>query len=132
VLPPRAPPGCSTPGYELFPGVGYYKLHKYGKTWDQARKICKEEGGNLVIINSEEESKVLQHLFALAPNIHGVNHNDFAFIGFHDRFVEGEYLTIFGKSTWFFVISSYVQVYIKIRHSALLFIKVARKSKSGN
>jgi hypothetical protein len=129
VLPPRAPLGCSAPGYELFPGVGYYKFHKSGKTWDEARKICKQEGGHLVIINSEEESKVLQNLFARAPNIQGVNHNDYAFIGIHDRFVEGEYLTIFGKTTnSFSAFNSWGQVETKEKRTALIFILMTNVS----
>jgi hypothetical protein len=44
---------------------------------------------------------VLQRLFASVPKIKGANHNEYAFLGFHDRFVEGEFLTIFGKISFF-------------------------------
>ncbi|XP_069696355.1 hemolymph lipopolysaccharide-binding protein-like [Periplaneta americana] len=96
-----APPATATPpipaGYEFTPGLGHYKFHKTPKTWDEARKICEQEGGHLAIINSEDESKVLQNLFSKVAKIEGAGHNDFAFIGIHDRFVEGEFMTIFGK-----------------------------------
>ena len=77
--------------------MGYYKFHKYPNTWDGARKLCEQEGGHLAVINSEEESKVIQDYLVAAQKIDHATHNDFAFIGFHDRFVEGEYLTVFGK-----------------------------------
>jgi hypothetical protein len=91
--------------------VGYYKFHKTGKNWDQARRTCEQEGGHLVVINSEAESKVLADLFASEPKINGVMHNNYAFIGFHDRYVEGEYLTIFGKKAYFFPDSKFVASY---------------------
>jgi hypothetical protein len=78
--------------------VGYYKFHTTAKTWDEARQICQQEGGYLVVINSEAESKVLQSLFDGVKKLEGVNNNDYAFVGFHDRFVENEYLTVFGKT----------------------------------
>jgi hypothetical protein len=77
--------------------VGYYKFHTTPKTWDEARLTCQQEGAHLVVINSEAESKVLQSLFAGVKKVEGVSNNDYAFVGFHDRFVEGEYLTVFGK-----------------------------------
>ena len=91
------PSPVAAPGYEHFPGVGYLKYHKYPKTWDDARKLCEEEGGHLAVINSEEESKAIQQYLASTPTIENTNHNDFAFVGFHDRFVEGDFVTIFGK-----------------------------------
>ena len=89
-----APPLRAGPGYELHRGVGYYKLHSELKTWHEARQICAQEGGHLAIINSEEESKVLQSMFApVAARLNVV----WAFIGFHDLYNEGQYLTIFGE-----------------------------------
>jgi len=89
-----APPHHAGPGYELHRGVGYYKIHSEPKTWHEARQICAKEGGHLAIINSEEESKVLQSIFApVAAQLKKV----WVFIGFHDLYNEGQYLTIFGK-----------------------------------
>lgn len=89
-----APPLRAGPGYELHRGVGYYKLHSELKTWHEARQICAQEGGHLAIINSEEESKVLQSIFApAAAKLRVV----WAFIGFHDLYIEGQYLTVFDE-----------------------------------
>ena len=90
-----APP-LRAPGYEFHRGVGYYKIHSELKTWHEARQICAQEGGHLAIINSEEESKVLQSIFApVAAKLNVV----WAFIGFHDLYNEGQYLTVFGKES---------------------------------
>jgi hypothetical protein len=74
--------------------VGYYKIHSELKKWHEARQICAQEGGHLAIINSEEESKVLQSIFA--PVAAKLSKDD-VLIGFHDLYNEGQYLTIFGK-----------------------------------
>jgi hypothetical protein len=88
-----APP-LRAPGYELHRGVGYYKIHSDPKTWHEARLFCAQEGGHLAIINSEEESKVLQSMFApVAAKLKGV----WVFIGFHDLYNEGQYLTVFDE-----------------------------------
>ena len=90
-----APP-LRAQGYELHRGVGYYKIHSELKTWHEARQICAQEGGHLAIINSEEESKVLQSMFApVAAKLNVI----VAFIGFHDLYNEGQYLTVFGKES---------------------------------
>jgi hypothetical protein len=88
-----APPRRA-PGYEFHRGVGYYEIHSELKTWHEARQICAKEGGHLAIINSEEESKVLQSIFAPVTAKLNVM---WVLIGFHDLFNEGQYLTVFGK-----------------------------------
>lgn len=88
-----APPIRAGPGYELRRGVGYYKIHTEPKTWHEALQICEQEGAHLAVINSEEESKVLQSLFAPVAAKLKVT---WAFVGFHDLYNEGQYLTIFG------------------------------------
>lgn len=64
-----------------------------------ARRICINEGAHLAVINSKVEA---QHLGVLLrkkiPLLEHVENNHTAFIGFHDIFEEGEYLTIFGTS----------------------------------
>jgi len=76
--------------------VGYYKIHSELKTWHEARQICAQEGGHLAIINSEEESIVLKSMFA--PFAAKLIESG-AFIGFHDLYNEGQYLTVFGKES---------------------------------
>jgi hypothetical protein len=91
-----APPPRAGPGYELHRGMGYYKIHSEPKTWPEARRVCAQEGGHLTIINSEEESKVLQSIFA--PVAAGLK-TIWVLIGFHDLYNEGQYLTVFGKQS---------------------------------
>jgi hypothetical protein len=109
----KAPGGYYAPGHELHPRGSRYSFHTTGKNWDEARRICNQEGGYLVVINSEAEYNVLQNLFQLAPNT-DADDNNFAFIGFHDRFVEGEYLTILGKRVCSFSVSIWcVPLYVE-------------------
>jgi hypothetical protein len=80
-------PQLRAPGYELHRGVGYYKIHSELKTWHEARQICAQEGGHLAIINTEEESKVLQSMFGpVAAKLNVV----WVLIGFHDLYDEGQ------------------------------------------
>ncbi|XP_069703794.1 hemolymph lipopolysaccharide-binding protein-like isoform X2 [Periplaneta americana] len=92
-----APPPKAHPGYELFPGVGYYKLHTKSAVWEEAIRICEQEGAHLGIINSDEESQVMGNLLARHPKLVDVVHQGVAFLGFHDMYVEGQYVTIFGE-----------------------------------
>jgi hypothetical protein len=89
--------GSSARGQEKLSGVTRYSFYTIGKNWDEARRICDQEGGHLAIINSEAEFTVLQDLYKLVPVTNNVDTNSWAFIGLHDRFVEGEFLTIQGK-----------------------------------
>ncbi|XP_021923416.1 hemolymph lipopolysaccharide-binding protein-like isoform X2 [Zootermopsis nevadensis] len=84
------------PDYELFPGMGYYKLHTTPRTWNEALRTCAVEGAHLAIVNSESEARFLQLLFSRHPKITGGNHNDYAYLGVHDMFSEGQFTTIFG------------------------------------
>ncbi|KAH0555090.1 hypothetical protein KQX54_015145, partial [Cotesia glomerata] len=43
--------------YQYTPGIGYHKHHVLGMTFNDARKICYEEGGHLAIINSLREEQ---------------------------------------------------------------------------
>jgi hypothetical protein len=103
----KAAVGNSAAGQEQLSGVTRYSIHTTGKNWDEARRICDQEGGHLVIINSEAEFRVLQDLYELAPVTNDVDTNSWAFIGLHDRFVEGEFLTIQGKRACFLPVSNW-------------------------
>ncbi|KDR12893.1 Hemolymph lipopolysaccharide-binding protein [Zootermopsis nevadensis] len=86
----------SLPGYELVPGLGYYKLHIVGKSWQEARKTCEEEGAHLLVIDSEYEAKNMARLWKEYPAFLARN-TYYAFIGFHDLGNEGEVVTIFSR-----------------------------------
>ncbi|KDR16872.1 Hemolymph lipopolysaccharide-binding protein [Zootermopsis nevadensis] len=59
-----APPEPPTPGYELFPRMGYYKFHPTGHIWKDALSVCMQEGAHLAIINSKAEANLIKGLFA--------------------------------------------------------------------
>ncbi|KAK7871671.1 hypothetical protein R5R35_009038 [Gryllus longicercus] len=90
----RVPP----PGYELVPGVGWYRLHLTPLTWEEARLACEAEGAHLAVLNSQEEAAALKGIFARAPaTIPQAAWANFAYIGFSDA-TEGHYITIFGQT----------------------------------
>ncbi|XP_046401980.1 hemolymph lipopolysaccharide-binding protein-like [Ischnura elegans] len=75
-------------GYNLYAGVGHYKRHEKGPGgWDKAYSTCASEGAHLAIINSEAEYDVIRSLGG----------KDNAYLGFHDRVKEGEWVTVFGE-----------------------------------
>ncbi|XP_001599977.2 hemolymph lipopolysaccharide-binding protein isoform X2 [Nasonia vitripennis] len=85
--------------YVHMPGIGSHKLHTEAKSWNDARKICNEEGGHLAVINSREEETILLNMLnASRNNITNATNTEVAFLGIHDFFKEGEWLTIFGHS----------------------------------
>lgn len=44
--------------YRYTVGIGAHKMHTRAATWNDARKLCNEEGGHLAIINSIAEEHV--------------------------------------------------------------------------
>ncbi|CAB0037195.1 unnamed protein product [Trichogramma brassicae] len=87
--------------YVHTPGIGAYKLHTNGKQWNDARKICTLEGAHLAIINSQaEESLLVEMLWNAASTIKNVVNVEEAFIGIHDLFQQGEWVTVFGESLY--------------------------------
>ncbi|XP_063977848.1 hemolymph lipopolysaccharide-binding protein-like [Diachasmimorpha longicaudata] len=79
-------------------GVGAHKLHTRGATFNNARKVCMEEGGHLAVIDSVAEEQVLLDLFKQSGPMRNVTREDQAFIGIHDLFAEGEWVTVLGDS----------------------------------
>jgi hypothetical protein len=77
--------------------MGYYKFHTDGHTWTEALKICEEENAHLSVINSVEEAEVLQLLFGRYPQLPNCDEKDFLWVGVHDMYNEGKYITISGK-----------------------------------
>lgn len=86
-----------TPGYELFPLMGYYKFHPIGLTWREALQVCAQEGAHLAIINSQEEANLIKSLYAKHPKVQNSADNVNAFLGYHDLYTEGQFETIFGN-----------------------------------
>lgn len=73
------------------PGIGAHKVRSTLKTWNAARKACEEDGGHLLIINSDAESRVVVQLLQK----HNVNSG---WVGIHDHYEESEFVTIHGES----------------------------------
>ncbi|XP_046990637.1 hemolymph lipopolysaccharide-binding protein-like [Schistocerca americana] len=86
------PPARVGADYKFFPNVGYYKLHTDKMNWENARRKCAKEGAHLAIVNSEAEENAIRKVMRAHSTGKFV-----AFIGFHDMFKEGEYLTVLGQ-----------------------------------
>lgn len=72
--------------------MGYYKLHTALTKWNNAWKTCRDEGANLVVINTVREETEVMNIYAKYPNIHGA-----MWIGVHDQFVDNQFETVLGK-----------------------------------
>ncbi|XP_076382476.1 uncharacterized protein LOC117225762 [Megalopta genalis] len=94
--------------YLITPGIGMHKFHSRSVTWNDARRTCYDEGGHLAIINSNAEAGVLTAIFNRASSsVKGAAYPDEAFLGIHDLYAEGNWVTILGDtlaktgfSTW--------------------------------
>ncbi|XP_073957678.1 secretory phospholipase A2 receptor-like [Choristoneura fumiferana] len=69
----------------------FYRLHDLATNWAQARQICEAEGTNLLVPHSLEE---MDNLKLLISNMKA--HFTAIFIGVHDQFAHGEYVTLQG------------------------------------
>ena len=72
--------------------MGWYKLHTDGKNWFDAQKVCAREGANLLVINSREEAHAMRSLVEKTGTT-----GKYHWVGFHDVYEEGNYVTIFSK-----------------------------------
>ncbi|XP_014209581.1 hemolymph lipopolysaccharide-binding protein-like [Copidosoma floridanum] len=84
--------------YQYTPEVGLHKLHLAAANWNDARKMCMDEGGHLAIVNSvAEEMVLLEMLKSNAEGIRGGQNKEEALLGIHDLFAEGEWWTVSGE-----------------------------------
>ncbi|XP_071558487.1 hemolymph lipopolysaccharide-binding protein-like [Temnothorax nylanderi] len=84
--------------YHYTVGIGAHKLHTRAATWNDARKFCNEEGGHLAIVNSIAEEHILLDIFNRSGPIKGAVYPNEAFLGIHDLYAEGEWVTVLGDS----------------------------------
>ncbi|XP_076235829.1 uncharacterized protein LOC143180171 [Calliopsis andreniformis] len=79
------------PGYVLTRGIGVHKLYKQRSKWNAARKTCQKDGAELAVLNSLAEETML---------IAMMRQSDVAtaWVGVHDLFEEGDWVTITGES----------------------------------
>ncbi|XP_076278558.1 hemolymph lipopolysaccharide-binding protein-like [Lasioglossum baleicum] len=80
--------------YLLTPNVGRHKLHTRSVPWHVGRRICREEGGHLAIINSRDEARLLAELLNNAGYIKGAAQPNIANIGIHSHFAPMEWVTV--------------------------------------
>ncbi|XP_076643407.1 uncharacterized protein LOC143353744 isoform X3 [Halictus rubicundus] len=78
-------------GYVVRPGMGAHKLFKHEVTWNKAREICMQEGGQLPVIDSAEKEAIFRKWMTNEMV-------DDVWLGIHDRFVEGTWVTLTGES----------------------------------
>ena len=72
-------------------GQPTHKLHKRPMQWNEARKSCMSEGGQLVVINSDEEGTMLVN-WMIRENIYST------WVGAHDLFNTYDWVTMSGES----------------------------------
>ncbi|XP_043249694.1 hemolymph lipopolysaccharide-binding protein-like [Colletes gigas] len=77
--------------YTLIKGVGAYKLNTRLVWWNNAREICRDEGGHLAMINSLAEESALLNMMR-SEDV------DAVWLGVHDLFGEGVWVTLDGES----------------------------------
>jgi len=71
-------------------------MHTVAEKWDDARKICNQEGAHLLIVNSGREMDAVRSIWLQHQNLTGGVYFHAIFVGVHDRFTEGDYITILG------------------------------------
>lgn len=76
----------------------FYRLHDLATSWAQARQICEAEGTSLLVPSSLEE---MDNLKLLISNMKA--HFTAIFIGIHDQFAHGEYVTLQGISNFYYI-----------------------------
>nr|XP_031826783.1 hemolymph lipopolysaccharide-binding protein-like [Nomia melanderi] len=76
--------------YVITPDKGFHKLHMRKMTWNRARKSCLEEGGQLAVIRSPLAEQYL-HEWMKKEKVSS------CWLGAHDQFEEGEWVTVEGK-----------------------------------
>jgi hypothetical protein len=76
-------------GYKKLSERSYFSGHSEHSTWVDARDTCEKEGAHLAVINSEAEAKFIASIWTMS--------SDWAFIGTHDLYVEGKYVTLYSK-----------------------------------
>jgi hypothetical protein len=77
-------------GYIKFTDHSYFSYNPGPATWVEARDNCEKEGAHLAVINSEAEAK-------FTSSIRTPGGPDWVFIGMHDFYTEGKFVTIFSK-----------------------------------
>jgi hypothetical protein len=94
----QAPP--RRPVQDFKPGLGYYKFHTNAQTWLAARHTCTQEGAHLLIVNSDDEFATVKGIWDKYPKLFQDWKNDYVHIGITDLAEEGNFTTMYGKSSF--------------------------------
>ncbi|KAJ9593475.1 hypothetical protein L9F63_014960, partial [Diploptera punctata] len=86
----ESPPDSPPAGYINIRNYGYYKFHEQKVDWHLASFVCRREGARLVVLNSEAEANKLKARWNLPES--------WAWIGIHDLYEEGVYVTIYNQT----------------------------------
>lgn len=84
----------------------FYRLHDLATDWNQARQICEAEGTALLIPDSLDE---MENLKLLMSNMKA--HSTAVFVGLHDRFSDGNFVTLKGGVENNFYLHLFLQPY---------------------
>ncbi|XP_076278655.1 hemolymph lipopolysaccharide-binding protein-like isoform X2 [Lasioglossum baleicum] len=84
-------PTLTRSDYVVVPDVGAYKIHTRKTTWYNARKICLAEGGQLAVMDSQQKHDLFRKWKRETINMG-------FWLGFHDLFEEGSWVTVNGES----------------------------------
>ncbi|XP_067010827.2 hemolymph lipopolysaccharide-binding protein isoform X2 [Anabrus simplex] len=79
------------PNYEVIEDIGVYKFHLDWKTWNEARRICEDEGTQLAILDHYQEYAVLREKAMVRLQGHD------PYIGVYRNGTQGNWTTILGK-----------------------------------
>ncbi|XP_029052984.2 hemolymph lipopolysaccharide-binding protein-like [Osmia bicornis bicornis] len=85
-------------GYVYVPGIGYHRFFTLGETWNWARKRCIDDGAQLAIINSFEESRALMRLVEIYVPVEYADRNDTMFLGLHKLYSNMDFTTVLGDT----------------------------------
>ncbi|XP_053994777.1 hemolymph lipopolysaccharide-binding protein [Hylaeus volcanicus] len=69
-----------------------HKLIRRKLKWGEARKVCIDEGGHMVVLNSLAEEGVVLNMIRSIEQVGEI------WLGIHDMFVEDEWITVTGES----------------------------------
>lgn len=84
-------PTLTRDDYAIEPNVGAYKFHHHLTSWFDARKTCLAEGAQLAVMDSPRKRDLFQQW-------RGESNHTSIWLGFHDLFEEGKWVTMTGES----------------------------------
>lgn len=99
-------------GYKYNPGSRKkYRLSIDLLPWGTAQVICFAEGGNLAIIRNKQEMEFLVDMLNNPANfIKYAQIKNMASVGFHDFFIDNEFISVKGSIDFMFVLYNFFSI----------------------